>query len=263
LRFKNKTVVITGGASGIGLAAARRFHAEGANVIVAGRDRRAAERAAQELGSERCLPKEVDVSDYAQVEALMEQAVTCFGSLDVLVNNAGVASHGTAPELALEAWRQVIDIDLGGVFHGCKAAIPLMRRQGGGAIVNVASASGLAGEYGAVAYCAAKAGVVNLTRAVALDHAQEGIRANSVCPGPVKTPLIAGVSEVPALEAHWLACVPMGRFGKPDEIAAVIAFLASEDASFMTGAVVSVDGGLMAQTGQPNAPKLLRDLPLA
>jgi meso-butanediol dehydrogenase / (S,S)-butanediol dehydrogenase / diacetyl reductase len=263
LRFENKTVVVTGGASGIGLATVRRFHAEGANVVIAGRNGDAAERIAQELGQHRCFAAAVDVSDYDAVDALMRRAVDRFGSLDVVVNNAGVASFGAAPDVSIEAWREVIDVDLGGVFHGCKAAIPLMRRQGGGVLVNTASASGLAGEYGAVAYSAAKAGVINFTRAAALDHAEEGIRVNAVCPGPIDTPLIAGVSAIPAMEAQWLACIPMGRLGRPEEIAAVIAFLASDDASFMTGAAVSVDGGLMAHTGQPNAPKLLRDVPLA
>jgi meso-butanediol dehydrogenase/(S,S)-butanediol dehydrogenase/diacetyl reductase len=260
VRFKGKTVVITGGASGIGLASAKRFHAEGASLVIADLNTDQGEAVAKELGDGRCLFRKVDVSDFDQVKTLMDHAADAFGGLDILFNNAGIGSLAPAPDLALEDWRRVIDVDLSAVFYGCKAAIPLMRQRGGGAIVNTASASGLAADFGFLAYNAAKGGVLNLTRAVAIDHAREGIRVNAVCPGPIDTAIISGVKHIPGLKEAWDECVPMGRFGSPDEIASVVAFLASDEASYVTGAIISVDGGMMAHTGQPNLPKVHADL---
>jgi meso-butanediol dehydrogenase/(S,S)-butanediol dehydrogenase/diacetyl reductase len=257
MRFAEKVVVVTGGASGIGLASARRFHVEGAAVVIADINDAVGEAAARELGGNRCLFHHTDVAAWDEVEALMRRAEGAFGGLDVVVNNAGVGSFAATPELGVDEWRRVIDIDLNGVFHGCKAAIPMMRRRGGGAIVNTASISGLAGDYSFAAYNAAKAAVVNYTRAAAIDHAREGIRINAVCPGPVDTPLIAGVNTIPGLREIWEESVPIGRFAKPEEIAAVIAFLASDEASYIVGAAIAVDGGLTAHTGQPNLPRLL------
>jgi meso-butanediol dehydrogenase/(S,S)-butanediol dehydrogenase/diacetyl reductase len=257
VRFERKVVVVTGGASGIGLAAARRFHAEGAAVIVADVNDALGEAAARELGHERALYYRADVSRWPEVEGLMRRASEAFGGLDVLCNNAGVGSFAATPDLALDDWRRVIEIDLSGVFYGCRAAIPLMRKRGGGAIVNTASISGLAGDFSFAAYNAAKGAVVNYTRAAAIDHAREGIRINAVCPGPVDTPLIQGVNQFPGLRETWDEAVPLGRFARPDEIAAVVAFLASDEASYIVGAAIPVDGGLMAHTGQPNLAKLL------
>ena len=259
MRFTDKTVVVTGGASGIGLAASHRFHAEGASVVIADINGEAAEKAAKELGTDRCRARVVDVSDWEQVNALMEYAAKTFGGLDIVHNNAGIGSFGPTPDVSVDEWRRVMEIDLSSVFYGCKAAIPLMRKRGGGAIVNTASGSGIAGDFGAIAYCTAKGGVVNFTRAAAIDHAREGIRVNAVCPGPIQTPILAGLDQMPHIQAQWKESVPMGRFGKPGEIAAVVAFLASEDASFVTGAIISVDGGLAAHTGQPNLPKLMQE----
>ena len=257
MRFSGRVAVVTGGASGIGAASARRFHAEGAAVLIADLNDEAGAALAAELGDGRAAYQRTDVSVWSEVEALMARAVADFGRLDILFNNAGIGCFGATPDLAVEEWKRVIAVDLDSVFYGCKAAIPLMRATGGGAIVNTASASGLAGDYSFSAYNAAKGAVVNYTRALAIDHAHEGIRVNAVCPGPVDTPIIAGVYAMQGVKEAWDRCVPLGRFARPEEIAAVVAFLASDDASFMVGAVVPVDGGLTAHTGQPNLPRML------
>ena len=256
MRFENKAAIITGGASGIGASTARRLHAEGASVLVADLNDEMGAALVKELGS-RAIYRRVDVASWDEVEAMVKAAHAAFGRLDILVNNAGIGSFATAADIALEDWKRVIDIDLNGVFYGCRAAIPIMRAQGGGAIVNTASASGLAGDYSFAAYNAAKGAVVNFTRAAAIDHAREGVRINAVCPGPVNTPIISGVFAIPGVKDAWDERVPMGRFAEPEEIAAVIVFLCSTDASFVTGANYCVDGGLTAHTGQPNLPRMM------
>lgn len=256
-RFDGKVALITGGASGIGAAAARLLHGEGASVVIADLDAAGGQALAEELGAGRAVFQPTDVSDFAQVEAAVACAVARFSGLDVLFNNAGIGSLSAIPDLPVEDWKRVLAINLDGVFFGCKAAIPVMQRQGGGAIVNTASASGMAGDYGFAAYNAAKAGVINFTRTAAIDHARDNIRVNAICPGPVDTPILAGVQAVPGLRSQWEDCVPMGRFARPEEIAEVVAFLASQAASFVTGVAVAIDGGLTAHTGQPNLPRVM------
>ena len=257
MRFAERVAVVTGAASGIGAAIVRRLHTEGASVMLADLNEDEGRALAEDLGDGRARFRSCDVADPEAVAALMAGAAEAFGRLDMLFNNAGIGCLGETPDLPIEQWRRVIDIDLNAVFYGCRAAIPLMRKTGGGAIVNTASASGLAADFGFTAYNAAKAAVINYTRAVAIDHVREGIRANAVCPGPVATPIIAGLGAVPGLQAQWDERVPMGRFAQPEEIAAVAAFLASDEASFVTGGTIAVDGGLTAHTGQPNVPKAL------
>jgi meso-butanediol dehydrogenase/(S,S)-butanediol dehydrogenase/diacetyl reductase len=257
MRFSGKVAIITGGASGIGAATARRLHGEGASVLIADVDDALGEALAQTLDDGRALYRHVDVSSWEDVAGMVDGAVAALGRLDILFNNAGVGSFAATPDVSLEEWRRVIDIDLSGVFYGCRAALPVMKAQGGGAIINTASASGLAGDYSFAAYNAAKGGVVNYTRAAGIDHARDGIRINAVCPGPVDTPIIAGIDAWPGVRDAWNERVPMGRFARAEEIAAVVAFLASDDASYMTGAIIAVDGGLTAHTGQPNLPRML------
>ena len=211
---------------------------------------------AQELGTGVGSFQPTDVREIGQVDALIQAAVDQFGRLDILFNNAGIGSFGQTPDMDADSWHAVIDIDLNAVFYGCRAAIPHLRRAGGGSIINTASISGMAADYGLAAYNAAKGAVINYTRALAIDHARENIRANVVCPGAIDTPLVSALTEHPATREEYGRLIPMGRLGKPEEIATVVVFLASEEASYVNGAVIAVDGGLIATTGQPNFTRI-------
>lgn len=259
MRFQDKVVLITGAASGIGAACARRFAAEGARLALADlRDDVLAESSAKlNLGRDRLLTGTFDVSDSGAMTAFVEKAVAAFGRLDVLVNNAGIGRFGKVTELTDEHWRNVISVDLDAVFYGSRAAMPhLMKTKG--AIVNTASISGLFGDYGLPAYNAAKGGVVNLTRAMAIDHARDGVRVNAVCPGIVRTDLTAPMVGDDDFMAGWRDLVPMGRAAEPEEMASVVAFLASDDASYVTGHNLVADGGTTAATGQVHFDRLVR-----
>jgi len=248
MRFADKVALITGGGSGIGAATARLLAREGAKVVVVDLAADDARAVAGETGG---IAVEADVARRADVERAVAAAVSAHERIDILFNNAGIGCVGRTPDLDPAEWERVIAIDLNAVFYACRAAIPHMPRPGG-AIVNTASISGLAADYGFTAYNAAKAAVINYTRCLAIDHAREGIRANALCPGLIATPLTAGAKALPGLEQAWNATIPLGRAGTPEEMAEVVAFLASGAASYVTGAVIVADGGQTAWTGQPN-----------
>lgn len=247
-RFHNKVVLVTGAASGIGRATAEQFAAEGAALLLCDINRAGLDELAQTLalGPERLQVRELDVSDSAACAQAVEAAVQAFGQLDVLCNIAGIALAKHFTDTSDAEWRRVQSINLDGVFYLCRAAMPHLIASGGN-IVNMASSAGLVGQAYSAAYCAAKAGVVMLSKSLAIEYAARGVRVNAICPGGVKTPLAAGF-EMPAQAdaALFARMSPLLPMAEPQDIARSIAYMASDDARFMTGAALSVDGGQTA-----------------
>jgi NAD(P)-dependent dehydrogenase (short-subunit alcohol dehydrogenase family) len=252
MRLTDKVCIVTGGGTGIGRATGLRFAAEGAKVTIADLDPAAAEATAaaarREGGSATAI--EVDVADADGVRRIIEATVDAHGRLDILVNNAGFGFTGTVVDTDEADWNRLLAVNLTGVFLGCKYAIPVMRRQGGGVIVNTASVVSTMGIKDRAAYCASKGGVAALTRAMALDHVSEGIRINCVAPGTIDSPYIDKIlakSDHPdALRSELAARQAMRRLGRPEEIADAILYLASDESSFVTGSMLTVDGGMSA-----------------
>lgn len=242
MRLKDRSALVTGAGSGIGRAIAVEFAREGARVMVTELDEPSGRAAVRDIeaagGNARFLRTDVTRED--EVEAAVRATVDAFGRLDIMVNNAGIGAPGW------ENWDAVMAVNLNGVYYGCKHAVAAMTSTGGGVIINLASVLGLVGVGLVGPYVVSKHGVVGLTREFALASAGLNIRVNCLCPGWIETPMIGLVTETPALLQQILAQTPMGRLGKPEEIARAAVFLASDDASFMTGAPLIVDGGWTA-----------------
>ena len=250
-RLDGKVAVITGAGNGMGREAAVLFAREGARIVVADvveAGAHATVDAVQEVGGE-AIVSVTDVSDANQVEAMVRTAVDTFGGLHVLYNNAGIfpADDGGATETPESTWDRVMDVNLKGVWFGCRFGIPAMLDSGGGAIVNVASFVALMGAATAqIAYTSSKGGVLAMTREIAVEYARQGIRANSLCPGPIATPMLEELMSDPARRQRRLVHIPMGRLGQAEELAWAALFLASDESSFMTGSQLVVDGGITA-----------------
>jgi NAD(P)-dependent dehydrogenase (short-subunit alcohol dehydrogenase family) len=244
-RLVDRVAVVTGGGSGIGLATARRFASEGALVVVGDVDPTAGKAAADEVGG---LFVQVDVTSPEQVDALFQTAVDTHGGLDIAFNNAGISPPDDDSILTtgLEAWRRVQEVNLTSVYLCCKAAIPHMQARGKGSIINTASfVARMGAATSQISYTASKGGVLAMSRELGVQFAREGIRVNALSPGPVNTPLLQELfAKDPERAARRLVHIPVGRFAEPDEIAAAVAFLASDDSSFITAAEFLVDGGL-------------------
>jgi NAD(P)-dependent dehydrogenase (short-subunit alcohol dehydrogenase family) len=244
-RLEGRVAVVTGGASGIGLAAVRRLAAEGAKIVVGDIDPAAGKATADEAGG---LFVQTDVTSDADVENLFKQAYDTYGSVDIAFNNAGISppEDGSILETGLEAWRKVQEVNLTSVYLCCKHVIPYMQRQGKGSIINTASFVAVMGAATSqISYSASKGGVLAMSRELGVEFARQGIRVNALCPGPVNTPLLKELFAKDEERANRrLVHVPMGRFGEPEEIAAAVAFLASDDSSFITANTFLVDGGI-------------------
>ncbi len=239
MKLKDKVAIVTGGTSGIGLACAKDFINEGAKVVIS--SIQSGSEIANELG-ENCIFIECDVSKENEVINLVQETVKTFGKVDILVANAGIGVGGELHQLNLDSWNKIMDVNLTGVFLTNKYAIKEMLKQGSGSIINMSSILGIVGNAGAAAYSASKSGVVNLTKSAALEYSKKGIRVNAIAPAYIKTPMIEDLPEDALVPLH-----PIGRLGYDYEVAKAVTFLASDDASFITGINLPVDGGYTAQ----------------
>ncbi|MFK0206438.1 SDR family NAD(P)-dependent oxidoreductase [Agrobacterium sp. NPDC090283] len=246
--FDGKAVLVTGATSGIGIAIATEFAARGASLLITGRNSKAGAELQQKLSNTNAAVEFLadDVTKPGASERLVDHAARRFGKLDVLVNNAGILYRGDAVACSDEEWDQTFQTNVTAVFKMSRAAVRSMMISGGGAIVNIASDWGLVGAKGAVAYGASKGAIVQLTRSMAIDHARQGIRVNAVCPGDTDTQMldsvVGGLTRAEGL-SELGAQIPLGRVARPEEVARVVCFVASDDASFMTGSAIAVDGG--------------------
>ena len=250
-RFSGKTVIVTGSSSGIGEATAKRFAAEGANVVLNSRNREDCEKVAKEMDDARTLIVEGSIADRDIADGIVARAVEHFGGLDVLVNNAGVAGGGIFHKTDDEEIDRIIDINVKGTMYMCRAAIPELAKTKG-SIVNTSSVSGLGGDWSLPIYNASKGAVSNLTRALALQLGAKGIRVNAVCPSFTRSDMTDGMADNDGLMESFQRRMPLGAPAEPEDIAGPILFLASDDARMVTGVNLPVDGGVNASNGQPN-----------
>lgn len=244
MKLSDKTALITGGAAGIGLATATLFHREGAHVIIWDVNKEQGEKAVASLTTSgaRTLFQQVDVSDFESVTEAVSEIKETFGNLDILINNAGITLDRTLMKMDPQSWQKVIDINLTGVFNCTKACAEIMVEQGSGVILNASSVVGLYGNFGQTNYVAAKAGVIGMTKTWARELGRKGIRVNAVAPGFIATEMVQKMPE--KIVEGISSKTPLGRLGTPEDIAKAYLFLASDDASFITGTTLSVDGGL-------------------
>jgi NAD(P)-dependent dehydrogenase (short-subunit alcohol dehydrogenase family) len=256
--FSGKVSIVAGGARGIGRAAARKLALEDASVVICSDREDQVEEAVAELRDKGLEVRglRADVTSPADMKRLVGFAVETFGGVDILVNSAGIQRYGTVVETEEEVWDEVLGVNLKGIYLASKHAIPEMRERGGGAVVNLSSVQAFASQKGVAAYTASKGAINALTRAMALDHAEENIRVNAVCPASVDTPMLRwsadlfkGEKSIEETVADWGKMHPLGRVARVEEVAEVIAFLASEKASFVTGGEYKVDGGMLAALG--------------
>lgn len=247
-RFEGKAVLITGAGRGIGKAVAERFASEGAVLTLVSNVEADLNEVTSELTAKGVAVQSlvVDVSDAEQVENAVHAAAERFGRIDVLVNNAGIAWEEPVLEIKPDNWRKIIDVNLNGMFWVAQSVAKRMAAQGGGVILNMASTNGLVGEANYAHYNASKGGVVLLTKTMALELGISGIRVNAVCPGYIQTPMSAAIDSPEFIENYIKTKIPLGRVGKPEDISGVFAFLASDDAAFITGETIVVDGGQLA-----------------
>jgi NAD(P)-dependent dehydrogenase (short-subunit alcohol dehydrogenase family) len=253
MMLKNKVALITGGSSGIGMAIAERFLKEGAKIAIGGRSKERCDTAQKQLKTivaDAVYSVTGDVSKWDDAQKMVERTVKRFGRIDILINNAGIYLEKRIEETTEDEWDQVININLKGVFLCSKAVYPPFKNQGGGTIVNMSSDSGVSGNPCEAAYCASKGGVTNLTRAMALDYAKENIRVNAICPAVINTPMLQKEVDMQEDKEAYLKEMdelhPIGRVGRPEEVAFAVLMVASDEASFITGANIPVDGGLTA-----------------
>lgn len=254
-KFEGKAAIVTGGTDGIGFAIVRRLLDDGAEVLFCGRNAERGAAALERLSHPYAHFMVADVGEEQDVNALIDRAVELFGGLDILVNNAAVAAIALIPDHSTEDWRRSNAVNYDSVFFAARAAIPHLKMRGG-TIINIASISGLGGEGAYPSYSAQKGAVINLTRAMAVYHAREGVRINAICPGFIETPATDAFKAFPKLLEDWIKGIPAQRAGKPEEIAGIVSFLASDDAAYMHGSIVTADGGVTASSGQPTQTPL-------
>lgn len=248
-RLKDKIAIVTGAGSGIGRAIAIEFAKEGAKVVASDINEDTAQETVKLITEKdgEAIAIKTDVSNKEDIDAMVKKAINEFGGLDILVNNAGVALMADLANTTDEIWQKTIDVDLKGVFLGIRAAAPEMEKRGKGKIINTASIAGKIGFPGITAYCAAKGGVVNLTRETALDLATKKINVNAIAPGVIKTNMTVDILKDPKQAEGMLAQTPLGRFGEPEDIAHLAVYLASDESDFMTGQTIAIDGGWTAK----------------